>query len=179
MAATSARSLRLPGRPGGEAAVDLERVERHAAQQPERRPTGPEVVERDRDAELPHGAQHVRQPVDILDALALGQLHEQAARVEARAAQGVLDARGEVALQRVARRDVDADRDGLPVQSRQLQPHATRLRQCEALDLGDQPGLLGQRHELERRHDHAAAPPAQQGLDVRPAARRRGRRSAA
>ena len=41
------------------------------------------------------------------------------------------------------------------------------LGQDEALDLGDQARLLGQRHELERRHDLAAAPPAQQRLDAR------------
>ena len=57
-------------------------------------------------------------------------------------------------------------RDGLPVQRRELQPHATRLGQRVALDLGDEPGLLGQWHELQRRHDHTAAPPAQQGLDA-------------
>ena len=92
MAATSARSLRLPGQSRSEAAVDLERVERHAPQQAERRPAGAEVVERDRDAELADGPEHVGEPLDILDALALGELDEQAPGIEPGLAQGVLDA---------------------------------------------------------------------------------------
>ena len=103
MAATSARSLRLAGQPGGEAAVDLEHVEGHATQQAERRPAGAEVVERHRDAELAHRAEHLRQRVDVIDALALGQLDEQAPRIEARAAQGLLDAARQVALEHVPR----------------------------------------------------------------------------
>ena len=58
-------------------------------------------------------------------------------------------------------------------------PHAAGLGQREALDLGDQPGLLGQRHELERRHDLACRA-ASAGAPRRPrAGRRRDRRSAA
>ena len=50
------------------------------------------------------------------------------------------------------------------MQSRELQRHAARPCQREALDLGDQPGFLCQRDELERRHDLRSAPPAQQRL---------------
>ena len=81
-------------------------------------------------------------------------------------AQRVLDARRQVALQRVPRRDVDAHRDRLAVQRREPLAEPAGLGQPEALDLGDQARLLGQRDELERRHELPAAPPAQQRLDA-------------
>ncbi len=103
IAATSARSLRLARQPRREAAVDLERVERHSAQQAERRPACAEIVQRDGDAELADGAEDVREAVHVVDALALGELDEQVARVESRAGQRMLDTRRQVALERVAR----------------------------------------------------------------------------
>jgi len=66
----------------------------------------------------------------------------------------------------VARRDVDADGDRLAVEGGQTLPEAAGLADCEALDLRDQAGLLGQRNEIERRHEVSRAPPAQQGLDA-------------
>src|SRR4051812_12713228 len=144
-----------------EAAIDLERVERHAPQQAERRPARAEIVERDRDAEAAYRSEHVGETFDVLDALALGQLDEQAPGIEPRRRQGIPDIHREFALERVPGRDVAAHRDRLAVQRREPLAQTAGLGQGEALDVGDQTRLLGERHEIQRRYHLAPAPPAQ------------------
>ena len=56
--------------------------------------------------------------------------------------------------------------DRLAVQGGQPLPEPAGLADREALDLGDQAGVLGQRHEVERWHEVPGAPPAQQRLDT-------------
>src|SRR6185369_6511006 len=97
------------GDAGDERAVDLQDVDREALEVAQRRVAGPEVVDREMDAERPQ----LRQPADraggSLHEAALGDLEDEARRRQPGVLDGLLDRLDEVRLLELAGREVDAD----------------------------------------------------------------------
>ena len=164
-----------------ERAVELEPVEREAAQVAERRVAGAEVVEHDPHAEAAQRGQHRAGRVGLLHQRALGQLERERLGRQARLAQRRLDVAGQLAARDLARRHVD--RHVQLLRPGQLAAPARELgaggAQHVAAELGDQPALLGDGDEHGRR-DRAALGmhPAGERLDRRAAGRCAGRGSA-
>ncbi|MFO1408778.1 MAG: hypothetical protein U1F06_00130 [Steroidobacteraceae bacterium] len=149
---------------GGEAAVDLDRIGRHALQVGERGIAGAEIVDRDPHAarvQRVHRRQHL---VGIAREHRLGELELQRRRRHAAEAQRVVDMGEEGVVQQLLHRDVDRDRAGaLAHQAARLHAGAAQHPVAEARHLA---ALLGQRDELRRRHlAELRVVPAQQCLE--------------
>ena len=161
---------------GDERSVDLERVHRQLVQVAQRRIAGPEVVEIDLDAEVAQLAQHVRGLAGTIQQRGLRDFHAQVGRPQPGLPHRLLDDAREILLHELPARHVhgDAVETGagilpLPVGERAAgfleDPRAERL---------DQPELLGDRNERDRRDRLPVARPADQRLE--PDAHPRGQR---
>ena len=148
-----------------ERAVDLEHVDRHVAQARQRRPSRPEVVDGELEAEPAELAQQRADPVGLPQGGGLGELHGQRIRRQVVGLQPAAQLVDEVRPVQLARRDVEADArvepgvapfahlaaDGVD------HPVADRLEQAHLLGVGDE--LVGQDEPAVR------VVPAQQRLD--------------
>src|SRR5262245_40295612 len=157
-----------------ERAVDLQDVDREPVQVGERRVAGAEVVDRDAHAELLELLQRRQHRLAVVHQHALGQLDHEAARVDARDAEGLLHVGADVGLRELDRGDVDADADLAALgQVRLPDLHlAAGLRQHPAAERDDLARLLRDRDEFARA-DHAALGvlPADERLDAEQVAR--------
>ena len=147
-----------------EAAVDLELVEREAAQIEQARIAGAEIVEREPHAERLQPQHGGFGGVDIAEQHAFGELELEPRRVEFGLGQDALDHVDEIGAAELQRRDVDRDgeaRPGLAVEA--------GAAQHPGAELDDQAAMLGDGDEFDRR-DFAAR-------RMRPAARAPRRRS--
>src|SRR5581483_5809052 len=99
---------------GDEAAVDLELVEREAAEVRERRVAGTEVVDREPDAERLERAERLTGRVDVVEEHALGDLEAQGVRRERMPLEQRGDVVAEVGAEELAGRQVDRHAEGHP-----------------------------------------------------------------
>ena len=81
---------------GDERLVDLHDVDRKVLEVAERRVSGPEVVEGQRDPEALELAEHDEGPLAVLDEDALGELERHPVRTSARLGKDLCDGRSEV-----------------------------------------------------------------------------------
>ena len=105
------RLVRSVGHAGDERAVDLEDVDRELAEVAERGVAGPEVVDREPHAEGLEAAQGRHRRVGVLDQDALGDLEDEAGRVEPGLGQDRRDLGDEAGLGDLAAGHVDAHRE--------------------------------------------------------------------
>ncbi|MCY1276714.1 hypothetical protein D9M70_253820 [compost metagenome] len=165
------RVLFAVGQAVDEAAVDLQHVDGELLEVVERGIAGAEVIHRHRQAEALQPGEGLHRLGDVAHQDAFGQLQLQAGRRRAGLVEDVGDARAQLAVGELARRQVHRDLRHphlLPVPDLEL---AAGLAQQPVADLGDQAELLQHRHEL-RRGDQPAARvlPAQQRLGAGQAA---------
>ena len=148
------RLLAAVGDAVDERLVDLEDVDREAADVVQRRVAGAEVVDRELDAELLQLAEPCDRQVHVLHHHALGDLDHQAARREA----GVLE--GRARPRRRARVAAAAGPRGSPPCAAAATSDSAPAGHCACVQASRsthapigtmRPGLLGERDEVERR----------------------------
>ena len=145
-----------------EAAVDLELVEREAAQIQQARIAGAEVVERKLHAERLEPQHRGFGAFDVAEQRRLGELELEPLRIEAGFRQNPLDHADEIEPAELQRRDVDRNRDPRPCHAVEAGPP-----QHLGAELDDEPGMLGDRDEFGRRDEAARrVRPARQRLDA-------------
>ena len=154
-----------------ERAVDLDLIELEPREVRERRVAGAEVVDRDADAERAQATDDRLRLGRVGDDRALGDLQHQAIAGELPLLQEGRHVVRQRLLVEVPHRKVDRNRQPVAV-GVPLLDLAERLVEHELRDRVDQPGLLGQRDEVEGRHESARrVTPADQRLDARQRAR--------
>ena len=126
---------------GNERAIDLDLIEREAAQIAERGVSRTEIIEREFDAERPQLVQQLMRLCVIAEQHALRDLELQAIGAEPRKAERVFDIFVEVALFKLYGGEVDGDLDVLGPRGGFL----TGLLERPRAHLHDQAGLLGER----------------------------------
>ena len=151
-----------------ERAIDLELIHRETARVAERRVSGPEVVDREANAEAAQRCDDLVGALAFEDQHALGQFEGQVLRSESGCRQCVPDVADEVRVDDLSGRHVHADRYRLrPCRRSQPDAGAAGFAEDEAPELHDQADLLGDRDELARGHDPALRmPPARERLDA-------------
>nr|WP_228430773.1 hypothetical protein [Baekduia soli] len=164
------------GHPGDERAVDLDPAHGQVPQVGQRRVPGPEVVERDAHAERGDGVQDGEHPLGVLGDHALGDLDLQPRGRDAVLGQQRRDVGGQVAVQQVARGEVDRHLKVQPLAvpgvelGQGLVEHRQRQRRDEAGVLGDGDELVGGQQAVDgvvpahERLDAADVAGAQLGL---------------
>ena len=155
-----------------EGAIDLDHVDREAAQLRERREAGAEVVDRDPHAqvvqflELLHGAVACR---TFRDDRGLGHLEAELARLDPGVGERAANELADTAGGELLRGHVDPDDEGLGQQPvlRPASGLVAGFPQHELTERIDQTGRLGDRDELARWNRAAGRrPPPQQRLDA-------------
>ena len=151
------------GRALDEAAVDLDRREAGAAEIAERRIAGAEVVEAEPYAEVQDALQHLGRAEPLVHEHALGHFQFEAFGRQAGLRQRLGHGGDEIGILELIGRDVDRDADVAGPARRLLAGGA----QYPGTDRADQPGLFGQRDELDRRDAaELRAVPAEQCLEA-------------
>ena len=152
-----------------ELAGDLERVDRELAEVAQREVAGPEVVDDGPDPSRADGLERRDRRRRGLEQGGLGDLEDEARRIEPGLAEDGLDAVDEAELLDLAGRDVDAD-ERLGRDAALGEPAgglAAGLAEDPATDRQDRAGLLGDLDEPVG-HDHAVlgVVPADERLDA-------------
>ncbi len=132
-----------------ERAVDLQLVDRHLAQVGERRVAGAEVVDRQVHPELAEAADGRQRAVGIGHEHALGDLELQGIGRQRVGGQQPLDPLGKIAVEQIAHRQVDRDREIAAVAA-PAGALGDRALEHVAGERADQPGLLDRGHERPR-----------------------------
>src|SRR5829696_2445614 len=166
--------LPTPADPVDERLVDLEDVDREAAQVAERRVAGAEVVDGQQHPEPLELPQPHAHRLDVADQDALGDLDGELARRQPRGLERVDHLGDQALLLELAAGQVDVDRQRRRVRELALPAAGLEagLEQHPVADRPDQPLLLGQGDERRRRQQPLdRVVPADQGLDPGDAAR--------
>ena len=150
--------------------VDLEDVDREALQVSERRVAGAEIVDRETNAERLERVQPLENRRALLHEHTLGDLEHEMARIEPAVAERAPHIVHHVLALQLVSRDVDRERERLSRRALSAcQPDGlpARLAHHPAAERNDQPRLLGQRNERERReHPARGMIPAHERLDA-------------
>ena len=151
-----------------EARVDLELVEREAAQIEQARIAGAEIVEREPHAQRLEAEHRELRGVDIAEQRAFGDFELEPGRIEAGFGEDALDHVDEVGAAELQRRDVDRDGDARP----RLAVEAGAAQHPFA-ERDDQPAVLGDRNELGRARSRRAPDASSGRAPRRPPSSRR------
>ena len=144
------RVVRIGGDVADEGAVDLDALDREAAQGRKRGVSGSEVVESQSDAHVVELGQRLDRGLLVREDRALGQLQLELARGESLLFQ---DARHQLwpgSLPQLVRRNVDGDPDRFEALGLPAADLRTRAAQHPLADAQDQARILGDRDELVR-----------------------------
>ncbi len=138
--------------PPHERPVNLQRLDREPMQRLQRRISGAEVVDVQREAVLVQLEQHPLGQVGVVHDDGLGDLEHDVARLEIRFAQVALEVLQQAAVPELPVRDVDADPQVIGCAGKFPHGNLTaRLAQNPPTHRHDESGLLGNRQELRRR----------------------------
>ena len=156
-----------------EGAVDLQAVHRQPGEVVQAGVAGPEVVDRDLDAQLLQGPQNRDRHLPVIDQLAFGQLQLQAARIDLMSAQGPGDGPHETRTAELHRRHIDPHLQIVMAGAVPGGELAATFAQRPVAQRLDQVRLFGDRDELPGRDPASlGVAPAHQGFDAAdPAAR--------